>query len=95
MNRKTLFPTGERPGKKPKPLPPARPTPAPPAVVRAAVGATLADALDGLPADRQAAILAKALFVLRPWELGCVARLVLDLIRVDHVDGRANRGLPG
>lgn len=80
----TLFDTGDKP---------KRPAPA---LTRAAIAATLADALDGLPPDRAAGVLAKALFALRPWELGAVSRLVVDFLRVSYpdVDAPANRGVP-
>jgi DNA-directed RNA polymerase specialized sigma24 family protein len=80
--RNALFDTGDRKAKRPvRPPPTPHSKPMPPALTRAAIGVTLADALDGLPPERRAAIVGKSLFVLRPHELDCVARLVIDFIR--------------
>ena len=78
---RTLFPTGDkptRPTRRPA-IPQQKPVPA--ALTRAAVAATLADALEGLPPERRASVLAKAIGLLSGWEQATVGRLVVALLR--------------
>jgi hypothetical protein len=79
--RTTLFPTGDKPKKKrPAPVTPTvRPVPAD--LMRAAVAATLADALTGLAPDRRAAVLVKAIALLAPRQQDAVTRFVVELLR--------------
>jgi hypothetical protein len=90
MKRRTLFPTGEKPARRPVPKTPAAVLIPPAALTRAVVAATLADALGGLPPEKRGPILAKAIALLRPWEQGAVTRFVIDLLREDAGRGVAH-----